>query len=226
MRGSDQVVDDRELDTRTEQARSGISIVFADDHPAILDAVGRHLDDAGFTVIAAVEHGVAALAAVEEHQPTVCIADLHMPKLDGVSLVRHIATTAPETRALLYTGIADSDLIPQALDAGARGLVLKNSPLSDLIRAIDTIAADGIFIDPVLGASLAIGADPSQPTLTDRERQVLHLLAQGNAYGEIGAELYLSEATVRSHAQRAMTKLNARTRAQAVAIAVRTGVIS
>ena len=213
-------------EARTNGARSAISIVFADDHPAILDAVGRHLDDAGFTVIAAVEHGAAALAAVEEHQPTVCIADLHMPKLDGVSLVRRIAASSAATRTLLYTGVADSDLIPEALDAGARGLVLKNSPLSDLIRAIDTIAADGIFIDPVLGASLAFGADPSQPVLTDRERQVLHLLAQGNAYGEIGAELYLSDATVRAHAQRAMNKLNARTRAQAVAIAVRTGLIS
>ena len=214
-----------ELETRPDDARAAISIVFADDHPAILDAIGRHLHAAGFTVIAAVEHGVAALAAAEEHQPTVCIADLHMPKLDGVSLVRQLAETCPGTRALLYTGVADSDLIPQALEAGAHGLVMKDSPLNDLVRAVDTIAGGGIFIDPVLGAALAIGSHPSQPTLTDRERQVLDLLAQGNAYGEIGLALCLSDSTVRAHAQRAMTKLNARTRAQAVAIAVRSGLI-
>ena len=127
---------------------------------------------------------------------------------------------------LLYSGVSDRGLVSDALDAGARGFALKDAPLDDLGRALDSVASGGLYVDPVLAASLATArrGDERKP-LSEREREVLRLLAEGGSYAEIGEALFLSPDTVRAHAQRAMTKLGARTRTQAVAVALREAVI-
>jgi DNA-binding NarL/FixJ family response regulator len=206
-------------------SRSGITCVVADDHPPIIDSLGRHLAASGFSVLATVQDGEAALAALVAHRPAVCVADVRMPRIDGLELARRAAQEAPKTAVLLYSGVADKGLVSDALDAGARGFALKDAPLDDLSRAIDTVAAGGLYVDPVLAAALASRRTDDRKALSEREREVLRLLAEGGSYAEIGATLYLSPDTVRAHAQRAMTKLGARTRTQAVAVALREAVI-
>ena len=207
--------------------RSTTTCVIADDHPPIIDAVSRYLAAAGFSVLATALDGEQALEAVQTHRPRVCVADVRMPKLDGLALARRLAEVTPDVAVLLYSGVADQGLVSDSLDAGARGFALKDAPLDDLARAIDTVASGGLYVDPVLAASLATArhSDERKP-LSPREREVLRLLADGAAYAEIGSTLYLSPDTVRAHAQRAMTKLGARTRTQAGALALRDALIA
>src|ERR671936_699885 len=172
--------------------------VVADDHPPILDCLSRFL-----------------------------VAAVRMPKLDGLELARELGKSAPGTSVLLYSGVNDRGLASDALDAGARGFALKDAPLEDLARAVETVAAGGLYVDPVLAAALASGRrGDRRKTLSEREREVLRMLAEGGSYAEIGTTLFLSPDTVRAHAQRAMTKLGARTRTQAVAVALRAAMIA
>jgi two-component system, NarL family, response regulator DesR len=205
--------------------RAMTTCVIADDHPPIIDCLSRYLTGAGFTVLATAQDGDAALTQIAAHRPRVCIADVRMPHIDGLELARRALTVAPETAVLLYSGVSDRGLVSDALDAGARGFALKDAPLDDLGRAIDTVAAGGLYVDPVLAASLANRRGDERKSLSEREREVLRLLAEGGSYADIGASLFLSPDTVRAHAQRAMLKLGARTRTQAVAVALREAVI-
>jgi len=210
-----------------ETAASTVTCVVADDHPPILDAVSRYLDSLGVEVVATARDGETALAAVLSHRPRVCLADVRMPRLDGLELARRMATAAPDTAVLLYSGVSDAGLASDALDAGARGFALKDAPLEDLARALDTVASGGLYVDPVLAASLATSRrGDDRRALSPREREVLRMLAEGGSYAEIGSTLFLSPDTVRAHAQRAMTKLGARTRTQAVAVAMREAMIA
>ena len=205
--------------------RSAITCVIADDHPPIIDCLSRYLTGAGFAVVATAQDGNAALVQILALRPTVCIADVRMPHIDGLELARRALTAAPETAVLLYSGVSDRGLVSDALDAGARGFALKDAPLDDLGRALDSVAAGGLYVDPVLAASLATRRGDERKPLSEREREVLRLLAEGGSYAEIGESLFLSADTVRAHAQRAMLKLGARTRTQAVAVALREAVI-
>lgn len=206
--------------------RSTTTCVLADDHPPILDSLTRYLEGAGFVIVATALDGAKALAAVIEHRPAVCIADVAMPKLGGLDLAREARIAAPATGVLLYSGTSDTGLVSEALDAGALGFALKDAPLEDLTRAIDTVAEGGVYVDPVLAAALiASGRGDVARPLSPRERQVLRLLADGSSYAEMGATLFLSPDTVRAHTQRAMAKVGARTRTHAVAIAMRDGLI-
>jgi DNA-binding NarL/FixJ family response regulator len=216
-------------DTRGMSQPSGITCVLADDHPPILDAVARFLTAAGIDVVGTARDGEAALAAVAAHSPAVCLADVQMPRIDGLELARRAQA---QTAVLLYSGLADAALVSDALDAGARGFALKDAPLEDVVRAIMTVARGDIYVDPVLAASLAVtrrvasGSAGARKALSQREREVLRMLAEGGSYAEIGGSLHLSPDTVRAHAQRAMTKLGARTRTQAVAVALRESMIA
>lgn len=173
--------------------RAGTTCVVADDHPPIIDSLARYLGSVGFAILATALDGQKALEAVLEHRPSVCIADLNMPKLSGLELASRIASEAPETGVLLYSGVADFALVSDALDAGARGFALKDAPLEALGQAIDTVAAGSIYIDPVLGAALVTSPRGSSPrALSVREREVLCLLADGASYAEMGLALYLS----------------------------------
>jgi DNA-binding NarL/FixJ family response regulator len=127
---------------------------------------------------------------------------------------------------ILYTGYGDRALLTEALDAGARGFVLKEAPMEDIARAVQTVAAGGTYVDPVLAGTLATAAGERVPQLTHRERDVLRLLADGHSNEEIGKRLYISAETVRTHVRKAMDKLDADTRTQAVAKALRQHVIA
>jgi DNA-binding NarL/FixJ family response regulator len=207
--------------------RAATTCVVADDHPPILDSLARYLAAAGFEVLATALDGQKALDAVIQHRPKVCIADLNMPLIGGLDLARRLAKDAPETGVLLYSGVSDAGIVSEALDVGALGFALKDAPLDQLALAIDTVAEGDIYIDPVLAAALVTSRrGDTLRGISEREREVLRLLADGSTYAEMGATLCLSPDTVRSHAQRAMAKLGARTRTQAVAIALRDGSIA
>jgi DNA-binding NarL/FixJ family response regulator len=215
------------MDAMPFHDRAGITCVVADDHPPILDCLTRYLAAAGFDVLATAPDGVRALEAVTSLGPVVCIADVRMPKLDGLELAREIAKVAPQTAVLLYSGVSDRGLASDALDAGAHGFALKDAPLEDLGRAIDTVASGSLYIDPVLAAALASNRrTDTHKALSEREREVLRMLAEGSSYAEIGSTLHLSPDTIRAHSQRAMAKLGARTRTQAVAVALRDGIVA
>jgi DNA-binding NarL/FixJ family response regulator len=211
--------------------RSATTCVIADHHPAIVFALSRYLWRQGYAVVKTATDGEAALAAVERCRPSVCVADVHMPGLDGLELARRAARSSPTSSLLLYADAVEKGIVSDALDAGVRGLAVKDAPLEDLVRAIDIVSSGGLYVDPVIAASLAgvgarLGADAIRQKLSLRERDVLRLLSRGGSYGEIGSQLFLSPDTVRGYAAQAMSKLGARTRTQAVAVALREAMIA
>jgi DNA-binding NarL/FixJ family response regulator len=200
----------------------GLTCVVADDHPAVLDAVAKFLANGGIEVVGRAEDGEQALALIEQHGPRVALADVRMPKLGGIELARRAKRSSPSTSIILYTGYGDTALLTEALDAGVAGFVVKDAPLEDLLQAVRTVGAGRMYVDPVLAGSLATSSVGSgMPQLTQRERDVLRLLADGMSNEEIGKQLFISPETVRTHVRKAMEKLDADTRTQAVAQALR-----
>jgi len=204
-----------------------ITCVVADDHPAVLEAVAEFLVQGGVDVVARARDGEEALEKIEQRKPRVALVDVRMPKLGGIELTRRAQRSAPETSILLYTGYGDRALLTEALDAGVRGFVLKEAPMDDLLRALHSVANGGTYVDPVLAGTLAASSIGNKlPELTQRERDVLRLLADGLSNEEIGKRLFISAETVRTHVRKAMDKLDADTRTQAVAKAIRQSLIS
>jgi two-component system nitrate/nitrite response regulator NarL len=201
-----------------------VTCLVADDHPAVLEAVAEFLAAGGIQVVARARDGEQALARIAERQPAVALVDVRMPVVDGIEVARRAKRSAPRTAVLLYTGYGDRAVLTEALDAGAGGFVLKEAPLDDLLRAVRTVAAGKPYIDPVLAAS-AIGPSTA-PQLTARERDVLRLLADGLSNDEIGQQLFISAETVRGYIRKAMEKLGAGTRTEAVALALRQRLIA
>ncbi len=200
-----------------------ITCLLADDHPAVLDSISRVLASHGFDVVAQARDGEDALKAIEERKPQVSIVDLRMPGMSGIAVARRASRA---TSIILYTGYSERTLLVEALDAGVRGFVLKEAPLADLIRAIETVAKGGVYVDPVLAGVLASGEATQQLSmLTQREREVLRLLADGMRNEEIGRRLHIAAETARAHIRNAMRKLDADTRTHAVAMALRQSLI-
>jgi DNA-binding NarL/FixJ family response regulator len=206
--------------------KNPVTCVVADDHPAVLEAVAEFLVQGGVEVVARARDGEEALEKIEQRKPQVALVDVRMPKLDGIELARRAHRSAPDTGIVLYTGYGDRALLTEAFDAGVRGFVLKEAPMDDLLRALQSVAAGGTYVDPVLAGALASSMGTKVPQLTQRERDVLRLLADGLANEEIGKRLFISAETVRTHVRKAMAKLDADTRTQAVTRALRDQLIS
>jgi DNA-binding NarL/FixJ family response regulator len=206
---------------------SAITCIVADDHPAMVEAVADVLTEHGLTVVGRARDGEEAVAKIETRKPDVALVDVRMPRLGGIEVARRVTASVPGTAVILYTAYGDRGLLTDALDAGARGFVLKEAPLIDLARAVTLVASGGTYVDPVLAGFLATARTTEKlPSLTQRERDVLRLLADGHSNEEIGKRLYISPETVRTHVRKAMQKLDADTRTQAVATAIRQSLIS
>jgi DNA-binding NarL/FixJ family response regulator len=203
-----------------------IGCLVADDHPAVLECVCEVLTEHGISIVGRATTGPEAVEKIETRTPQVALLDVRMPRLSGLEITRRVARSAPDTAILLYTGLADRALVLEALDAGARGFVLKEAPLPDLVRAVETIASGATYIDPVLAGSIATTTDRTTPTVTQREREILRLLADGLSNEDIGKQLFISPETVRTHVRKAMAKLDADTRTHAVATALRQSLIA
>ena len=206
---------------------SDVRVLIADDHSALATLLTRFLADEGVSVIGTASNGREALEKIERLAPDVAVLDVRMPGMDGVETARQSVALAPETRIVLYTGFGEQALLSEALDIGVRAFVQKEGSLDELVRAIKAVAEGGTFVDPVLGAALIGGASADGvPALSKREREVLRLLADGLRNEEIGRRLFLSPETVRSYTGRAMQKLGADTRTEAVAVAIRQSLIA
>jgi len=203
-----------------------ITCVIADDHPAMLTAIADTLERSGVDIVGRASDGEEALAQIEAKQPRVALVDVRMPRLSGIEVAQKAASVAPNTSIVFYTAYGDRALLSEALDVGARGFVLKEAPLPDLVRAVERVAAGEAYVDPVLAGVLVSAHSDKIPSLTQREREVLRLLADGLSNEEIGKRLFISPETVRTHVRKAMAKLEADTRTHAVATALRQSLIS
>ena len=203
-----------------------LRVVIADDHPVFLEGLQTILDeDAGFTVVAAVPDGDAAIAAVRAYQPDLVLMDLRMPRTGGVAATAQIIADHPGTAVLVLTMSEDDDSVFAALRAGARGYLLKEASADDIRRAARTIAQGEAIFGPRVAnrvisffSTLSAGQGPTPfPELTNREREILSLVAAGCDNTTIARRLVLSDKTVRNHVSAVLTKLRAATRAEAVA---------
>ena len=200
----------------------------ADDHPALVTALTDLLGESGYDVVATAPDGRAALAAAAEFEPDLAVVDYRMPRLHGGELVRRLLETCPALRIAVYTAEADSAVVTEVLDAGAAAVVLKESPLGDLVRALEAVRAGRPYVDAALASVAIAGRTRSggAPTLTNRELQVLRLLADGLSHEAIAQRLEIGSETVRTHARKAAGRLGAKTRTQAVASAIRLRLIA
>jgi DNA-binding NarL/FixJ family response regulator len=200
-------------------ALTGPSCLVADDHPAVVFAIRSFLSASGFEIVGSAADGRRTLALAAETRPELALVDFRMPHVSGADLVRRLKNVAPETAIVVYTADADETVANEVIEAGAVALVLKEAPLADLARALESALAGALYLDP--GVSVSAPAE----ALTARELDVLRLLAQGLPNEQIGSELGITSDTVRSHLQKASGRLGAESRTQAVATALRLGLI-
>ena len=183
----------------------------------------------GFDVVGECANGGEAIAAAESLAPDVVLMDVRMPLVDGVQATRELRRREGSPPVLALTTFDDDEVLAGVLRAGAAGFVLKDVPAEDLHRAVRVVAGGGAWLDPaVTGRVLAIyrsapppraGRDPALDALTSREREVLALIGQGKTNTEIGAGLFVSDGTVKTHINHLFTKLQLRDRAAAVVFA-------
>jgi len=202
----------------------GLTCVVADDHPVVGDAIRAVLIARGIEVVAVASDGEEALEVIADARPLVALVDMGLPGADGAEVARRTARISPETSVIVFTGRSDFAVMTEALDAGARGFVLKEAPLPDLVRAIEMVAQGGVYIDPALASLLVDGNRVEQ--LTPREREILRMIADGLGNEQIGTRLFISPQTVRTHVGKAMEKLDVHSRTEAVAVALRQKLIA
>jgi DNA-binding NarL/FixJ family response regulator len=211
-----------------------IRILLADDHAILRQGVRRILEERpDFTVIAEASSGLEAIEMAERFQPDVAILDIGMKELNGIEVTAQILRRFPKTAILILSMHSDERYVIRALNAGARGYLLKDSVEEDLVRAIQAVHEDRSFFSPAVAKILAEGFARSATTvedrydlLTERERQIYQLLAEGNSNQEVAARLGLSLHTVETHRTRLMEKLDVHSSAELVLSAVRRGIIT
>jgi len=198
-----------------------IRILLADDQHLVRGALAALLaleDD--FEVVASVADGAEAVQAAIEHRPDVALLDVEMPRLDGVAATREIVTRAPGVRVMILTTFGRPGYLRRAMDAGARGFMVKDAPPDRLAAAVRQVHLGRTVVDPALAvASLSSGANP----LTEREADALRAAEDGGTVADIARTLILSEGTVRNYLSAAIGKTGARTRAEAARVARENG---
>ncbi|MEV4290557.1 response regulator transcription factor [Nonomuraea bangladeshensis] len=218
---------------------ASIRVLLADDEGLVRSGFKVLLDlEDGITVVGEATDGAEAVERARATRPDVVLMDIRMPRVDGIQATAQIARTRglERVRVLILTTYDTDEYVFDALQAGASGFLLKDAGPAELLHAIRVIAAGEALLAPRITRRLigqftarrtaARAAEDRLAVLTEREREVLALVGQGLSNQEIGAELFLSPATARTHVSRAMAKLGARDRAQLVVIAYRTGLIS
>ena len=210
-----------------------MKVVVVDDQTAVREGLVTILELLpGIDVVGAGADGAEAIELAEQHQPDVVLMDLRMPRVDGVEATKQVRARSPATQVVVLTTYADDESVLAALAAGAIGFLTKDASREQIRLALEAAAAGHAHLDPVAHAALvgaaSTPASPAAPPpdgLTRRELEVLALIAEGLSNREIAAQLYLSEATVKTHVNRIFAKTGSRDRAQAVAYAHRHRVV-
>lgn len=203
-----------------------ISILLADDHDMVRAGVRSVLaqrDD--FEVVAEVEDGHAALREASRLRPQVAILDVTMPGLNGVAAASQVLALSPGTKVIGLSMHAERQFVAGMLEAGAAGYLLKNTAARELNDAIGVVLGGGTYLSPRAAEVLDCAADAPARALTEREREVLRLVAEGKANKEIADVLFLSSRTVETHRAQIMDKLNIRGTAGLIKYALRHGLI-
>ena len=216
--------------TMPEQGRKRVTVVVADDHPLYREGVVRALTASGqIEIVAEAEDGRTALAAIREHRPDVALLDYKLPELDGVAVVNAVAREQLSTRVLLVSAFTDSGVVYKALETGAAGFLSKESRREQIVDAVLACARGENVVPHDIAAGLVseirLRKNDDRPALTQREHEILKLIAAGKSLPEIAKELYLGLTTVKTHVQHLYEKLGVSDRAAAVATAMRRGLI-
>jgi two-component system, NarL family, response regulator NreC len=202
-------------------ADAPVTIVVADDHAVVRAGLRALLERAGeFAVLSEVGDAEAAVRSVLGHKPDVLVLDLNMPgELSSLEAIPKVAAASPNTRVVVLTMHDDPQTARRALRAGAAGYVLKDAGDDELVAAIRQVASGGTYLNPSIGAALATAPPPPvgpPDHLTERELEVLRLIALGHTNAEVGEQLYLSMRTVEAHRSHIQQKLNRFSRAELV----------
>ncbi len=211
-----------------------IRIMVVDDHPIFRRGLISVLSDIGeFKVIGQATNGMEAITKATELQPDVVVMDVRMPDCNGVEATAALQQVTPTTKVLMLTVSDENDDLFAAMEAGARGYLLKSAELDSLVSAIKVVAAGDVIITPVMAArlmnELKLGgkhrAEDDFNELSPREKRVMQLVAQGSSNKEIAATLSISETTVKAHLRAILEKLHVKNRAQAAAKAMSRGLL-
>ena len=230
MRNGDQAAAD-------EPAVARVRVMVVDDHPMWRDAVERDLTAAGFTVVATAATGDEALARFPAARPEVLVLDLRIPGPDGVEVTAEVLRRDPSARVLVLSASGEQQDVLAAVKAGATGYLVKSASREELVAAVRRVAGGDTVFTPGL-AGLVLGEfrrmgdgaapdaddDPLAPRLTERETEVLRLVAKGLSYKQIAARLFLSHRTVQNHVQNVLRKLQMHNRVELTRWAIAQGI--
>jgi DNA-binding NarL/FixJ family response regulator len=202
-------------------------LVIVDDHEALREGLAALLRAAGMDVVATAGNLAAGQDLVDVFEPDVAIVDIRLPDGSGIDLARDLLARNPELGVMLYTGDADAELLYDGLDSGARGYALKAGSMDELVSAIERVAQGGTYVDPRLDRILlSPRATAHVPQLSPREREIMHLMAEGLTAEAIANRITVSVETVRTHVRNVIRKLQARNRVHAIALALERGEIA
>jgi DNA-binding NarL/FixJ family response regulator len=208
-----------------------IRILIADDHPIVREGLSAVLEtQPDFAIVGEASSGTQAVERAAALRPDVLLLDLELPELDGVAALRQIRAAEPAAKVIIFTAFDTDERILAAVQAGAQGYLLKGAPREELFQAIRVVHDGGSLLQPVVAARLlrqvSGGGTPALPEpLTERELEVLRLLAKGRQNKEIANELWISERTVKFHVSAILAKLGVGNRTEAVSKAAQLGLV-
>lgn len=210
----------------SEVSETKIRVVLVDDHPLVLDGIRSRIEqDETITVIGEGANGEEALLLAAERNPDVVLMDISMPILNGIEAAERFAEELPEIKLLMLTMHDNREYITKVLKAGAKGYILKDVPSNELVQAIKTVSAGKTYYSSgVTDLLLNEGAKKEVP-LTDRERMILKLLAEGSSNKHVARELDISVRTVETHRRNIKRKLDVKTSAGLVKYAIESGIV-
>lgn len=210
-----------------------VRVMVVDDHPMWRDGVARDLTDAGYDVVATASNGADAISRAKAVRPDVLVLDLNIPEPDGAEVTARVAEDLPGMFVLVLSASGEQDDVLQAVKAGATGYLVKSATKEALVDAVaKTAQGEAVFTPGLAGLVLgeyrrlsdaSPGDEPGAPTLTERETDVLRLVAKGLAYKQIADRLVLSHRTVQNHVQNTLRKLQMHNRAELVRYAIEHG---
>ncbi len=201
-----------------------IRVILADDHPVVRDGLAAIVNQqADMQVVAEAGDGDEAIEMYRSHRPDVMVLDLRMPKRDGVAVVQQVLASDPKARLLIMTTYDGDEDIFRSLSQGAKGYLLKDAPRQEILSAIRAVSADQPYTSSTVAAKAI--RRMALPSLTQRELDVLQQLAHGRSNKEIARRLHITEGTAKTHVKSILTKLDAISRTEAVAVAHQRGLV-